>query len=502
MRVRLSRWWSALIVTLCLGPVAAWAEAEPGRFSAGGYFRVMSRPDLQGGNGSLGFWNLYGRLLNEGPYAALEMRLDVLRNPAGHRDPWAAVQARIEGGSVANADAGNGGLANFRLSQLYVRAGNILLDRVTWQLGTQESYFGELGLYDMRPAQLFEQMLGLSARYEVDRFDLLLAVGDSGYALRGSEYDPIATVGGSVRVRLVPAHLELGTGGQYALEPKTPGDRFAPYDTPDITWEQVVRREVVRDFLAAHPGEEDFFPRPIATQASSWKVVGYLGFGGFGPVTWNNFFIHYAKRHPDRSYVEHFNGRDFTIYITSLTDQRYELTAGDEVQLRLVPGRLEAVWAGLYGRDVNLDNTVQAGEDNREYLSTVLRLQLYLTQTTHLLLENALAKEVSLNGNLYRNHVDSVFENDDGFPDSRGLQFGDSDTRITWQFKTGIVLNPTGPGIYTRPSLRLLYGLQYSTQQQAFGSGYVSSLDQYNVFGTGPEQHWHSLVAIEAEGWF
>ena len=24
----------------------------------GGYFRVMTRPDLQGGSGSLGYWNL------------------------------------------------------------------------------------------------------------------------------------------------------------------------------------------------------------------------------------------------------------------------------------------------------------------------------------------------------------------------------------------------------------------------------------------------------------
>src|SRR3954447_6106156 len=110
----------------------AFADAPQDRFTLGGYFRIMTRPDLQGGNGRLGFWNLYGRLLNEGPYAALEMRLDVLRNQPGHNDPWAAVQARIEGGSITNADVGNGSLQNFRLSQLYVRAGNILLDRVTW----------------------------------------------------------------------------------------------------------------------------------------------------------------------------------------------------------------------------------------------------------------------------------------------------------------------------------------------------------------------------------
>ena len=78
---------------------------------------------------------------------------------------------------------------------------------------------------------------------------------------------------------------------------------------------------------------------------------------------------------------------------------------------------------------------------------------------------------------------------------------GDSNTRNTWQGKTGIVLNPNGAGIFTRPSLRLLYGLQYSTAQDAFASGYVTSASQFNQF-VGPEQHWHSVVGVEAEAWF
>jgi hypothetical protein len=85
--------------------------------------------------------------------------------------------------------------------------------------------------------------------------------------------------------------------------------------------------------------------------------------------------------------------------------------------------------------------------------------------------------------------------------DTRGLEFGDDAVRDTFQFKTGFVLNPKGPGVYMRPSLRILYGLQYSTQQAAFGNGFVASLNQYNVF-QGPERHWHSVVAIEAEEWF
>ena len=69
--------------------------------------------------------------------------------------------------------------------------------------------------------------------------------------------------------------------------------------------------------------------------------------------------------------------------------------------------------------------------------------------------------------------------------------------RASW----GIVFNPKGEGIYTRPSLRLLYGIQYSTAQDAFQSGYVNSLNQYNQF-VGPEQHWHSVVGFDVEDWF
>jgi hypothetical protein len=117
------------------------------------------------------------------------------------------------------------------------------------------------------------------------------------------------------------------------------------------------------------------------------------------------------------------------------------------------------------------------------------------------LTESSLAREKSQQGNLYRNHADSLFRTTGGIADLRGLEFGDSDTRDTWQIKAGVVLNPTGFGIYTRPSLRLLYGLQYSTQQAAYGNGFVDSLDQYNQFPS-PERHFHSVVAIEAEGWF
>ena len=83
----------------------ALSVAHAGNVDIGGYFRVMARPDLQGGNGRLGYWNLYGRLLNEGPYGMIDLRYDVLAPEPGSDAPWTSVHARVEGGSIANAAA-------------------------------------------------------------------------------------------------------------------------------------------------------------------------------------------------------------------------------------------------------------------------------------------------------------------------------------------------------------------------------------------------------------
>ena len=64
-----------------------------------------------------------------------------------------------------------------------------------------------------------------------------------------------------------------------------------------------------------------------------------------------------------------------------------------------------------------------------------------------------------------------------------------------------MVLNPLGPGIFVRPSLRFLYGVQHSTQNNAFGNAFVERLDQYGDF-EATEQHLHHLLAVEAEVWF
>ena len=493
----------ALAVGIVLLSAVAQAQAPDSRFSAGGYYRIMARPDWQGGNGRLGYWNLYGRLMNEGAFAALEMKLDLLQAPPDSNDIYASLHARLEAGSIANADANNGSLVNARVAQLYARAGNILAPNIVWQLGTLQYFFGDLGLYDIRPAQLLEDTIGLSARFNTKHFDVLLAVGDSGFAARGAQYVPLITAGGAVRARL-GEHVELGGGGQIAVEPFIDGNRYSSYVTPNVKYEDFARKEVLRRFLEDNPLGFDRFPLPVASQQTntSWRAVGYLGFGKLGPLRWNSLFGRAQRLHPKNSYSDTWQGQSSTIYIADLTRDRYAFQVGDEMQLKLIPDRLDAVVAGLYGQDRDFADTIVASEGNRTYMSAVVRLQLYLTKTLHVLAESSIANEVSLNGNLYRTAFDSIFLNTKGTADSRGLENGDAPSRQTVQFKTGVVLNPTGLGIYARPSIRLLYGFQYSTQHAAFGNAFVEKLDQFDAFQPKSTVNWHHLFSLESEGWF
>jgi hypothetical protein len=268
----------------------------------------------------------------------------------------------------------------------------------------------------------------------------------------------------------------------------------------------VVRKEVLRRFLEQNPlaGIDQFpLPKPSTQTNTSWRGVGYLGFGKLGPLKWDNAFGRVQRLHPTASYVDSWQGQSVTIYTADQTRDRYVFQAGNEAQFKLVPDLLDLAWAVLWGQDRDFANTIQASEGNRSYLSTVLRLQLYLTRFVHVLLESSLAQEVSLNGNLYRTNYDSIFANSgDTTPDTRGLKYGDSPTRNTWQLKAGLVLNPTGFGIYARPSIRLLYGFQYSSQHAAFGNGFAQGLNEFDAFRPTGTISWHHLVSLESEGWF
>jgi len=487
----------ALVATLV--PGTGRAEPERPRATAGGYLRVMARPDFQGGDGRLGYWNLHGRLLNERPYAALEGRLDILQEVAGRKTPWTSLHARVEGGSVGNASPDNGSLGAFRLSQLFVRAGNIGLEGVVWQLGTLDYFMGDLGLYDLRPAQIFLETVGFSARYRDDSVDITIGVGDSGYFIRRDQYSPILTAG--LAARFSPLRgFEFGLGGQLLYEAKVPGNRFAPHTTPGLDYENWLRGEVVQRYAEANPGRLDDFPNPAPNDAVGFSAFAYVGFGG-GPLRWNNLYARVEKRLPDQFSTETFADRVFRLHLSALTDDRFEAMIGNEAQLILIDGVLDLSWGLLYGHSWNDDNTVAPGDDNRTFMSTVARFQAYMTPEIHLLLETSVAREVSHQGNLYHGYGDSVFKSTDDLTDPRGLEFGDRRVRDTWQLKLGPVISPLGMGVYTRPSFRFLYGLQWSNQINAFGNSFVESLDQFNAYGA-PSQRWHHILALEVEAWF
>ena len=67
-----------------------------------------------------------------------------------------------------------------------------------------------------------------------------------------------------------------------------------------------------QNYLLAHPGEEDLFPKPVATQSTSYKVVGYFGFGNLGPLMWSGLYGNVTKKHPDNFTTESYQGREIT----------------------------------------------------------------------------------------------------------------------------------------------------------------------------------------------
>jgi len=490
----------ALAICLTFSGTAVAADAD-----IAGYMRISTRPDFQGGDGKLGYWNLYGRLLNERSWVAVETRLNLLEQAPNTQQNWASIHARVEGGSILNADAGGGGLGNMYLSQLYALVGNPSLNGLEWQLGTLQHWTGDLGLYDIRPDSLFDETIGGAVRFRGEKLSGMLAIGDAGYGIDPEHYNTVLSGGGRIRWHVMDG-LELGGGFEAHYEPAVQGNVNAPYATPDLDYEAFLRGEVVSDFVAENPDQELLFPNPESRDARSWKATGYLGFGGFGPLVWNSLYVRMEAHHPESQSIESFQGEDYTLYLTDISDERQSILIGNEMSLRIIPEKLDAVWAVLLGRHTDGDNAIAPSDHARDYASSVLRLQTYLSPNVHWLFENSFAIERSTNGNSYRQHVDSIFSSQDGVSDSRGLEFGDSDTRQTWQGKTGIVLNPLGPGVYVRPSIRLLYGIQYSTQHAAWGGSFVDSLDQYGDFYDPSkaltDRHWHQVFALEAEAWF
>ncbi len=372
----------------------------------GGYFRLQARPDLVGGDGRLGTSVYYGRLLNEGPWALLDLRQPLVKGEPGTPGgaPWGALALRVEGGVVGGGDATNGNLLGFRLSQLHITAGNVGPANVTWRVGTLETTFGDLWLYDARPTQMLVDVMGASATWSRDGTELMLGVGDAGWSIHGPLYQVVASAGGSARHR--GDHVEVGVGGQAWYQPESP------------------------------------------TRDHGWKFAGTVGFGELGPLRWNRLQVIVLQRMP---------------HAPVGGDQRHELVIGDEVELVLVPERLEVAAAALFEHRFDAAAGPGGGESDRTAISGVLRTQVGLTPAFGLLGETSLAREVARQG----------------------------ERKDTWQGKAGVVLSPAGSGLGARPALRALYGVQRSNMPGAWPG---ATEDDDGL--------WHHLVSLEAEAWF
>ena len=284
----------------------------------GGYVRMMTRPDFQGGSGKLGHWNLYGRLLNESPYGALDLHYDLVEKNQDKR-PWAVLHFRTEGPLL-----GPESISNWNISQVHETSGNLTGSGHTWKIGSLEEYFGDLSLYDMRPGLIFNDTVGASLRIDTSTMTLITGIGDAGLNIRRDRYNAIPSGGISLRLRPIP-QLEIGIAGQFRYERGVKGNQNAPYVIPGIAYEDVVRGEVYENWQQENMGSELDFPDPVLTHAKSGTLIAYLGFGGLGPITWNNTYVNSTLAHPLGPIIESTSAGDLDIHRTDFTDERYNL---------------------------------------------------------------------------------------------------------------------------------------------------------------------------------
>jgi len=454
------------------------------------YFRAMARDDLGNNSATLGWWPLYGRLLNE--------------------TPWLMAETGYQGD-----------LSNYKFTQMYFETENVLLKSLTTQTGSLWYNMGYIGIFDMYVSQVFWETIGFRAGQKIKSMEYFIGIGNSGYYLHNEKtnvngsyskqgYNSVPTVGALFKYKKkklgIFKYIKTGLSGMFLYERKNENNPTAPHQTTDLTYEEIIRGKTLENFLLARPGQEDFFPGPTATSASSYRFTAWLGFAmkKFGPVklNWNDLSIQYVKKHPLTAITETYNNISKDIFISEFTDEKYSFMIVDEMQWTFIPQYLDVTIGLLFGYSWDEDNTFRPDDDNRILFSAVIQPHYYITEYLHALFEISYAREKSTIGNRYREHFDSIMSNTAGVPDNDGLEWGDTDTKHTWQFKFGPMINPKGRGIYNRPSIRLLMGIQYSNVHAAYGNSYIESLERKNIWNNRQDSHWHYMFSAEVEHWF
>ena len=216
-------------------------------------------------------------------------------------------------------------------------------------------------------------------------------------------------------------------------------------------------------------------------------------FGGVGPLKWNKLQGNIQKLHPLNVTQETFGGRTYDIFIKALTDEKYQLNAGDQAELTIIPDKLDSA-LGLDRLRARQGQHDRPSEDNRLVWSLLGRAVYYLTPTFHFLTEGerrpgALpqrqpvprARRLDLRQHRWGERLARPAVRRFGHPQHL-------------QLKAGVDPQPDRQGHLRAPSLRLLYGLQYSSQQAAFGTGFNSRSVAVSTSSRARERHWHSVA--------
>lgn len=490
------------------------------------YVRASAQDDFGYNSPTLGWSPFYGRLMNETPWLMADFGYHVVRpeRPGGER---ATLFMRIEGGSYRGFNMGQGSLSNFAINQVWLETENVLFKSLVTQTGNLWYNMGYIGIFDNFTAQVFYDTVGFRAGQRTKLFEYFLGAGDSGWSLyrnraydgwEGHQYAVIPTVGGLVRVNLYEIEAlksfsnkfmprwQAGASFQMMWERTNETMRGAPYQTPNVAYADVMRGEAFKKFMLENPGNSDFFPWARPQPANYWRYTAWTGFGGpeLGPIKvyWNDLSVRFEKKAPQIAVRETYNDESKDIYIAAFTDERYDFSLYDEIQLRLLPNHFDLNAGFGFGKSWDNDNRIRPDDHNSTRYSFVIRPMWYITDHLHYLVELVYAREKSSIGNRYREHFNSIKSNTQGIPDSQGLEWGDTDTKHTYQIKTGFTINPAGRGIYSRPVIRLLYGVQHSNVQAAFGNTFEESLSRRNQFNLNRDIHWHHMVRVEFEHWF
>lgn len=490
------------------------------------YVRASAQDDFGYNAPTLGWSPFYGRLMNETPWLMADFGYHVVR-PETPGAPRATLFMRIEGGSYRGYNMGNGSLSNFSINHVWLETENVLFKTLVTQTGNLWYNMGYIGIFDNFTAQVFYDTVGFRAGQRTKLFEYFLGAGDSGWSLyrnrsydgwEGHQYAVIPTVGGLVKLNLYELEAlksfsnkfmprwQVGASFQMMWERANETMRGAPYQTPNVAYADVMRGEAFKKFMLENPGNSDFFPWAQPHPTNYWRYTGWTGFSGpdLGPIKiyWNDLSVRFEKKAPQIAVRETYDNESKDIYIAAFTDERYELSLYDEIQLRLLPNHFDLNAGFGFGKSWDNDNKLRPDDYNSTRYSFVIRPMWYITEHLHYLVELVYAREKSNIGNRYREHFNSIKSNTQGIPDSEGLEWGDTDTKHTYQIKTGFTINPAGRGIYSRPVIRLLYGVQHSNVQAAFGNSFEESLNRRNQFNLNRDIHWHHMVRVEFEHWF